>query len=124
MDWPLHRRLVSRVASSVGRVLVRLNVSDATSGFGAFRKSALEPILPQLNPKGFKLLLEILAKSQGTVVKEAPITFVDRRYGRSKLGWKECRDFWVSCWKLRRLFRGEHLARFARIRGEWGTPRS
>ena len=124
LNWPLHRRLVSRIASAVGRFMAGLDINDATSGFGAFRKAALEPILPLLNPKGFKLLLEILAKSRGAVVKEAPIIFVDRQHGRSKLGWKECWDFLVSCGKLCRLSQGNHFAGFARIRGDWGAPPS
>ena len=37
-NWPLHRNLVSRVASAVSRILVGLEVRDPTSGFGAFRK--------------------------------------------------------------------------------------
>ena len=54
MNWPLHRRLVSRGASATGRLLLGLEVRDATSGFAAFRRQAVEPILPSLNPKGFK----------------------------------------------------------------------
>ena len=100
MNWPLHRRLLSRVASAIGRLLVGVNVRDATSGFAAFRKQALEPILPSLNPKGFKLLLEILAKCRGAVVKEVPILFVDRQHGKSKLSWSEVLPFLGLCLRL------------------------
>ena len=41
--------------------------------------------LPSLNARGFKLLIEVLAKAGGDVVKEVPILFVNRRYGKSKL---------------------------------------
>ena len=106
MNWPLHRRIVSRGASAVGRLMVGLDISDTTSGFGAFRRVALEPILSSLNPKGFKLLLEILAKSRGAVVTEVPITFVDRRYGASKFTTKEVLMFLRLCSELRAT-RGE-----------------
>ena len=46
-------------------MIVGLAVRDLTSGFGGFRRRWMEPLLPDLNPKGFKLLLEILAKSRG-----------------------------------------------------------
>ena len=81
--------------------MVELDVSDATSGFGAFREDALEPVLPLLNPKGFKLLLEILAKSREAVVIESPIIFVDRQYGRSKFTTKEVVMFLRLCSELR-----------------------
>ena len=105
MNWPLHRRLVSRGASAVGRFLVGLSVRDATSGFAAFRRQAVEPLLPSLDPKGFKLLLEILAKARGAVVKEMPIIFVDRQYGRSKANLTEVGAFFYLCLELRSMRR-------------------
>ena len=103
MNWPLHRRMVSRGASATGRLLLGLNVRDTTSGFAAFRREAIETILPSLNPKGFKLLLEILAKAQGPVVKEVPIIFVDRQYGKSKLSGMDVLSFLRLCLGLLRV---------------------
>lgn len=102
VNWPLHRRLASRGASALARFLIGISVRDATSGFAAFRKEVVEPILPSLNPKGFKLLLEILAKSRGATVKEVPITFVERQFGRSKLTRGEVLTFVDLCLGLRR----------------------
>lgn len=101
MNWPLHRRLISRGASALGRFVVGLSVRDATSGYAAFRRGAMEPIMSSLNPKGFKLLLEILAKSRGSLVTEAPITFVDRRFGKSKFTLMEVVNFFRLCAELR-----------------------
>ena len=55
--------MVSITASAIGRIIVGLDVRDLTSGFGAFKRDHLIDLLPSLSPKGFKLLLEILAKS-------------------------------------------------------------
>ena len=101
-NWPMFRRLASRVASWSGRVLVGLRVHDLTSGFAAFRRSTLEPLLPGLRPRGFKLLLEVLAKTKGATVAEVPIIFVDRRYGRSKFASGEVVTYLRLCWDLRR----------------------
>lgn len=100
-DWPFLRRLASRTASALGRWLVGLSVRDATSGFAAFRRETLEPLLPALDPKGFKLLFEILAKARGARVTEAPITFTDRRHGRSKFGPREVLRYLRLCLALR-----------------------
>jgi dolichol-phosphate mannosyltransferase len=61
----------------------------------------MEPLLPSLNPKGFKLLLEILAKSRGARVTEVPITFVDRQSGKSKASASEALVFLRLCFELR-----------------------
>ena len=102
VDCPLKRRLAGRAASAIGRMTVGVGVQDATSGFVAFRKESLRGVLPALNPRGFKLLLEILALSKAEVVKEVPITFVDRRHGSSKLSVAEVMTFIALCWRLRR----------------------
>ena len=100
-NWPLWRQMVSRGASGMGRMIVGLSVRDLTSGFGAFRRRWMEPLLPSLNPRGFKLLLEILAKSRGARVRETPITFVDRQNGRSKASAGEALIFLRLCFALR-----------------------
>lgn len=100
--WPLHRRAVSRTASAVGRLLVGLRVKDATSGFVAYRREAVEPLLPALAPRGFKLLVEILAKARSATVRETPILFVEREQGHSKFNGSEVFAFLSLCLELRR----------------------
>lgn len=101
IDWPRHRRLASRCASIVSRVFLGLKVRDATSGFAAFRKETIDPILPELNATGFKLLIEILTTHREVVVKEVPITFVDRLYGKSKMSGTEVLALFRLCLKIR-----------------------
>lgn len=102
VGWPFRRRAISRTASAVCRSLVGLSVRDATSGFAAFRREALAPLLPVLSPKGFKLLAEILAKSRQATVLESPIVFVEREQGRSKFASSEVLAFLDLCFELRR----------------------
>jgi dolichol-phosphate mannosyltransferase len=61
---------------------VRLrDVTDPMTGFFAVRSGVVEPAL--LRPRGFKILLEILAR-QRLVVAEEPFVFGERYAGRSK----------------------------------------
>ena len=101
-NWSLLRRLGSRGASALGRAVVGLDTRDVTSGFAAFRKECIEPILPSLKPRGFKFLIEVLAEARGNVVKEVPILFMNRRYGKSKLTPGEVFTFLRQCLGLRR----------------------
>jgi dolichol-phosphate mannosyltransferase len=85
MDWPLRRRIVSRVACLMGNVLVP--VRDATSGFFAVRRTALDGV--HLNAIGFKIGLEVIARAKTKKIVEVPYTFRDREVGSSKFGRRE-----------------------------------
>jgi len=80
--WPLRRRLASYLAGIVARPLIP--VRDTTSGFFAIRREAVEGV--RLQPRGYKIGLEVLARGKCGAVEEVPFTFTDRRAGASKLG--------------------------------------
>jgi len=85
MDWPLRRRLVSRIACLMGNALVP--VRDATSGFFAVRRSAIDGV--HLNAIGFKIGFEVIARAKTKKIIEVPYTFRDRELGASKFGRRE-----------------------------------
>ncbi len=80
-NWPLRRRITSRVAIALARPLTR--VRDITSGFFFCRRSVLEGVA--LDPIGFKIGLEVIMKGKYRTVKEFPYVFTDRAHGTSKL---------------------------------------
>ena len=88
-DWPWHRRLASWVAGLLSRNLTEL--SDPTTGFMAMRRSLLSQL--DLDPVGWKIVLEVVFKARGARLLEVPITFLDRRSGKSKLSWSAQVDF-------------------------------
>ena len=85
MDWPMKRQVVSRVACLMGQVLV--SVRDSTSGFFALRRSVIDGVT--LNPIGFKIGFEVMARGKYKKVVEIPYTFRDREHGASKFGQRE-----------------------------------
>jgi dolichol-phosphate mannosyltransferase len=84
-DFTLSRRVVSRVATALAWLLLRRarSVSDPLSGFFAFRRGVVDGI--NLEPIGFKILLEILVRGNVTRVVEVPYRFGARGAGKSKL---------------------------------------
>src|SRR2546422_198914 len=85
MDWPVRRRIVSRVACLMGNLLVP--VRDATSGFFAVRRTALDGV--HLNAIGFKIGFEVIARAKTKRIVEVAYTFRDRELGASKFGRRE-----------------------------------
>ena len=59
-DFPASRKVISCLACKVGRLVTR--IKDNTSGFFAIKKSALEGVI--LNPRGFKIGLEVFVKAR------------------------------------------------------------
>jgi dolichol-phosphate mannosyltransferase len=85
-DWNFTRKMVSRMATLFAHLLVSRSrkVSDPMSGYFALNRRILRGV--KLNPSGYKILLEILAKAKFRKVTEVPYVFVARRKGASKLG--------------------------------------
>ncbi len=91
-DWPIRRRVVSRVACLMGNVLVP--VRDSTSGFFALRRAVIEGV--KLNPIGFKIGFEVMARGRYAEVVEVPYVFRDRELGKSKFGQREIAQYVVQ----------------------------
>jgi dolichol-phosphate mannosyltransferase len=88
LDWGLGRRLVSRGGSLFARTVLRLKPQDLTGGFKAWRGSTLAAIpFDGVHAGGYVFQIEMThrASRAGARVAEVPITFQDRRVGRSKM---------------------------------------
>ena len=87
-DWPMRRRLLSSVGNRYAAAMLRLSLRDLTSGFRAYRASALRQALVEQSRAdgyGFQIEMAWRVSAVGGVVREVPITFVDRTLGASKL---------------------------------------
>ncbi|MGQ9722646.1 MAG: polyprenol monophosphomannose synthase [Candidatus Jordarchaeum sp.] len=95
IGWGFIRRVFSFVANTLVDMLFRLGVKDNTSGFRAYKREALEAILPNVKCNSYDFQVEMLirAKEQGLTLKEVPIIFRERVRGKSKLGKGECSSF-------------------------------
>lgn len=85
-EWDERRHAMSRLATRLAMNLCKTRVSDPMSGFFGIERGLFERVLPQLNPKGFKILLDLLVHvPPGTPATELPFTFGVREKGESKL---------------------------------------
>ncbi|HET9286037.1 MAG TPA: polyprenol monophosphomannose synthase [Gaiella sp.] len=87
-NWGLLRRLVSRGGSLYARLVLGVGIRDLTGGFKCFRRAVLETIdRDAISARGYGFQIEgtYRAIRAGFRVVEIPITFVDRRVGKSKM---------------------------------------
>lgn len=88
VNWGLNRRLISRIGNCAARMATNLSCYDMTSGFCGWQSNLLKKIpLDELRTDGYAFLVEIkyLASLSGGKITEIPITFTERRKGRSKM---------------------------------------
>ncbi len=86
--WSRVRLFMSRSATLLAHLLVPESrvASDPMSGFFLVKRSSIVRCLDRLKPRGYKILLEILARCPGLRVTEVGYIFRERAAGRSKLG--------------------------------------
>ncbi|MEG6586505.1 glycosyltransferase family 2 protein [Dendrosporobacter sp. 1207_IL3150] len=83
------RKIISWTARVLGQAALKKlrRISDCTSGFFAINRSVIANA--KLDPIGWKILMEVLAKGNYQAVHEIPYSFVARDAGESKMSIKE-----------------------------------
>jgi dolichol-phosphate mannosyltransferase len=95
--WTLNRQIISNVANKITKALIRLPVNDFTSGFRCYSKRYVQKVLPSLHSQTYEIQIETLrqARIHNAKVAEAPITFENRKKGKSKLTGNEILGFFL-----------------------------
>jgi dolichol-phosphate mannosyltransferase len=101
-EWGKARLLISRASTLATGPLQRKNVrvKDPMSGFFIVRRACIEGI--DLQPQGFKILLEILVKGRIQSAVEVPFRFATRQSGKSKADFKVALHYFTLLGKLSR----------------------
>jgi dolichol-phosphate mannosyltransferase len=85
-DWGEHRQIISRIATLLSRLVVKVNVSDPMSGFFVIQRNAFDAAVRRLSVQGYKVLLDIITSAPKPLhIREFPYTFRSRQHGESKL---------------------------------------
>ena len=102
-NWPRRRVWLSAVANWYVRAVTGLRIRDCTSGFRCWSRDLLARLpLAQIASDGYAFQVEMAfeARRAGARIVEAPITFVERRQGSSKLSWSVIvESIWMP-WRL------------------------
>jgi dolichol-phosphate mannosyltransferase len=100
-DWSRRRRLASWVAATLARLLLPVRTSDPMSGYFVVSREAYEAVGSEINPRGFKILLEFLARGADLRVAEIGYRFRNRTRGVTKLSGAIIRNYLIAILDLR-----------------------
>lgn len=95
IGWPQIRLIISRLANILASATVRLWIRDCTSGLRCYSKEYVKTVLSSLHSQTYEIQIETVkqARLEGFKVKEVPITFMNRKRGKSKLTRAELKSF-------------------------------
>jgi len=102
-NWPRRRVWLSAVANWYVRAVTGLRIRDCTSGFRCWSRDLLARLpLAEIASDGYAFQVEMAfeARRAGATIVEAPITFVERRQGSSKLSWGVIAESIWMPWRL------------------------
>ncbi len=88
VNWTWERNVLSKGGALYTRLLTWMPVKDPTAGFICYKKEVLESInFDEIKFVGyaFQIEMKFAAWKLGFKIVEIPITFVDRKYGTSKM---------------------------------------
>lgn len=91
VNWPKSRQFLSKGGSLYTRVMLGVPLRDVTGGYRAFRADTLRKLdLHEVASQGYCFQVDLAwrAVQRGLIVKEVPITFVERVAGSSKMSQK------------------------------------
>lgn len=95
VHWPAIRRLLSKIANSIASMIVGAGICDYTSGMRCYSTKLVRNIISSLHSQTYEIQIETIrqAHKRDFRIKEIPITFINRKRGKSKLSMNEISDF-------------------------------
>jgi dolichol-phosphate mannosyltransferase len=87
-NWPWDRIMISKGGALYTKVVTRMPIKDPTAGFICYSRKVLNAInLDEISFVGyaFQIEMKFVAWKSGFSIIEVPITFIDRRFGVSKM---------------------------------------
>jgi dolichol-phosphate mannosyltransferase len=95
VDWSAIRHTISKVANLMASLLIRARIHDYTSGLRCYSTNLVKSILGDLHSQTYEIQIETIRQAHLRTfrIKEVPITFTNRKKGKSKLAFNEIEQF-------------------------------
>jgi len=104
IGWNWWRKFISASAMAFARIILNLKTKDVTAGYRCYTKNVLNKInLDKIKSNGYAFQEEMiyLCEKNNFKIKEIPITFIDRKFGKSKLDKKDIIEFFKTIIRLK-----------------------
>ncbi len=99
-EWPRHRRALSQLGNLYARRALGTDLRDMTGGYRVFHRHVLAELpLAEVASQGYCFQVDLAWRAcrGGYRIREVPITFTERRLGRSKMNGAIVRE---ALWRI------------------------
>jgi dolichol-phosphate mannosyltransferase len=105
INWSLFRLATSRIANMIASLLVRAKIHDYTSGLRCYSTMLVKAMVADLHSQTYEIQIETIRQAwkRKFDVREVPMTFVNRKRGKSKLTPNEIKEFISYILKIKNL---------------------
>jgi dolichol-phosphate mannosyltransferase len=103
VNWSPFRLMTSRMANFIASSVVKAPIRDYTSGLRCYSTKLVRTIVNDLHCQTYEIQIETIRQAcrRKFSVREVPMTFVNRKKGKSKLSQNEIREFLSYIAKVR-----------------------
>ena len=95
LNWSIFRLAVSKIANLLASLIVGAKRCDYTSGLRCYSLNLIKTIVGELHSQTYEIQIETIRQAhiRKFKIKEIPITFANRKKGKSKLTFNEIKQF-------------------------------
>lgn len=107
-DWAFWRKGLSAFGNFYARTILNLPIRDVTGGFRLWKRETLDHLpLERVRSNGYVFQVEMayITHRLGFKMKEIPIYFAERKFGKSKMSLRIQLEAGLRVWQLRNLYR-------------------
>lgn len=94
-NWGIMRRAISKIANLTAKFVIGAKISDYTSGMRCYSMGLIKSMINELHSRTYEIQIETIRQAHLRKFKitEIPVTFTNRKKGKSKLSINEITDF-------------------------------
>ena len=106
-NWGIHRRLISSTGNILTRAILKIPITDCTSGFKIIKTEKLPlEFINKIQSNGYLFQVELLyfLYKSNCKIKEIPIEFKDRKIGKSKMRVTDIIEYFTNLFTIKRKY--------------------
>jgi dolichol-phosphate mannosyltransferase len=95
VEWSIIRKAISKTANFIASLWIKARIHDYTSGLRCYSTNLVRSILGDLHSTTYEIQIETIRQAhlRKFKIREIPITFTNRKKGKSKLSANEIKQF-------------------------------
>lgn len=104
-DWPLRRRIFSKLANICASIILGIGIHDYTNGYRVYGRQVAQKLdFEKIQSSGYIVLSEIAYQlfKKGATFTERKTLFVNRVHGQSSFSLREVKEAFVSLFRIRK----------------------